>query len=109
MNEGNERVVVLCTVPSAAEGVRVARALVEERLAACVSLVERVRSIYAWEGEVCDENECLLVIKTRAERFELLATRIVELHPYDVPEVIATPIVAGHAPYLQWVDESVGS
>jgi periplasmic divalent cation tolerance protein len=84
----------------------IARAIVEERLAACASILPAVRSIYSWQGKLCDDGEALLVIKTRPERFERLRARIVELHPYEVPEIVALPIVAGHEPYLAWVEGS---
>ena len=83
--------------------------LVKSRLAACVNIIPGVRSIYAWKGEVCDDAEVLLVIKSRADAFEALRARVVDLHPYDVPEVIALPIVAGHQPYLDWLEDSTSA
>ena len=82
----------------------VARILVSEQLCACVNLVGPVRSIYRWQGEVNDEAETLAVIKTTRERFDAMKARLVELHPYEVAEVIAMPVEAGHAPYLAWVE-----
>ena len=79
------------------------RALVEERLAACGHLVEPVRSIYRWQGELHDENEVLVLLKTRAEHLERLKLRILEVHPYEVPEVLAVPIESGYQPYLDWL------
>lgn len=99
--------VVFSTFPDADTAARIARALVEERLAACVNVVPAVRSIYRWEGKVCDEAETLAVIKTTAERYPALAARITELHPYQVPEVIALPLADGHPPYLAWLAEQV--
>ena len=101
--------VVFSTFPSADKAAEVARTLVTECLAACVNLVGPVRSIYRWQGELNDETETLAVIKTTREQFEALKTRLVELHPYEVAEVIALPIEAGHAPYLAWVSDSVTS
>lgn len=103
----SKHVVVYVTAP-VSEGGGLARALVERRLAACVNIVPSVRSIYCWKEEVCDDEEALLVIKTRAARLEALRAAVVELHSYDVPEVIALPLVGGHAPYLSWVDEMTG-
>ena len=95
--------VVLVTAPDAETGARLARSLVEERLAACANLVPGVRSIYRWEGRVQDDAEVLLVLKTRAERVDALAARVSELHPYDVPEVVALAVVGGNRAYLDWV------
>ncbi len=99
--------VVLSTFPDADTAARVARVLVEDRLAACVNVVPTVRSIYRWEGQVCDEAETLAVIKTTAERYAALAAKIAELHPYQVPEVIALPLADGHPPYLAWLAAQV--
>jgi periplasmic divalent cation tolerance protein len=96
-------VVAFSTFPSADKAAEVARTLVSEGLAACVNLVGSVRSIYRWQGEVCDDQETLAIVKTTAERFEAMKTRLVELHPYEVAEVIAVPVEAGHVPYLAWV------
>lgn len=96
-------VVVLVTAPSAEAAADLARAVVGEGLAACVNIVPGLRSIYAWKGEVCDDPEVLLVIKTRRARFADLRERVVALHPYELPEVIALDVADGHAPYLDWV------
>jgi periplasmic divalent cation tolerance protein len=94
---------VFSTCPDEAVAARIARTLVEERLAACVNRVAAVRSTYAWEGAIQDDAEVLLVIKTRPERFEALAERLKGLHPYELPEIVAVPVVAGSAPYLAWL------
>ena len=103
----SERVVALSTVGTAEDAERIARALVERRLAACVNVVPGVVSTYRWRGEVCRDEERLLVVKTRAERLEALREALVGLHPYEVPELVVLPVTAGHAPYLAWLDESV--
>jgi periplasmic divalent cation tolerance protein len=95
--------VVLVTCPTAERAAELARAVVEERLAACGNVVPGLRSIYRWEGKVQDDAEALLVLKTTRERFEALRERVLALHPYEVPEVIALPIEAGSAPYLAWI------
>jgi periplasmic divalent cation tolerance protein len=95
-----------CTCPDTDTAQRIARALVEQRLAACVNIVPGLRSIYRWKGEVQDDAECLLLIKTRESRVEALAESIRRLHPYELPEVIAVPVVAGLAPYLDWIREN---
>jgi periplasmic divalent cation tolerance protein len=104
----SDRIIVLCTVRAPEDAERIARHLVESRLAACVNVVPAVMSIYRWKGKVETDEERLLLIKTRSEQFEALREAIVSLHPYEIPEVIALPIGAGHAPYLTWVDENVG-
>lgn len=102
------RVVALTTVGTAEDAERIARALVERRLAACVNVVPGVLSFYRWKGEVCRDEERLLVVKTRSEALEALRAALVELHPYELPELVALPIEAGHPPYLAWLDDSVG-
>jgi periplasmic divalent cation tolerance protein len=96
-------IVVFSTFPSEDKAADIARTLVSEGLCACVNLVPPVRSIYRWQGEICDERETLAIIKTTRERFDALRDRLVALHPYEVPEVIALPVEAGHPPYLDWV------
>lgn len=96
-------VVVFSTFPSADRAAEVARTLVTERLAACVNILGGVRSIYRWRGDLQEDAETLAVIKTTRQRFDSMKARLVELHPYEVPEVIALPVDAGHAPYLAWV------
>jgi len=102
-----ERVVAFSTVGKAEDAERIARALVERRLAACVNVVAGLVSLYRWKGAVVREEEVLLVIKTRSERLEALREALVALHPYDVPELVALPVEGGHPPYLAWLDESV--
>jgi len=101
-------VVVLSTVGRPEDAERIARALVEQRAAACVSLVPGLVSHYRWKGALEREPETLLVIKTRRDRLEDLRQALLALHPYEVPELLALPVEAGHAPYLAWVDENVG-
>jgi periplasmic divalent cation tolerance protein len=102
-----EAIVVLCTVGAADDAERLARELIERRLAACVNLVPGLVSIYRWKGRVERDEERLLVIKTTAARFEALKAAVLALHPYEVPELIALSITAGHEPYLGWLGESV--
>ncbi len=98
-----EAVVVLVTAPTAERAAEIARAAVDERLAACGNVVPGVRSVYRWEGKVQEDEEVLLLLKTTRDRLEALRERILALHPYDVPEVIALPVEAGSAPYLAWI------
>ncbi len=98
-----DALVVLVTAPSPEEAARIGRALVDERLAACVNMLGGVRSIYRWQGAVHDEGEVLMVVKTVRSRFEALRDRILALHPYDTPEVLALPVEAGSERYLAWL------
>jgi len=102
----SQGLVVLSSVAGAEDAERIAHAIVERGLAACVSVVPGVVSIYRWQGAVERAEERLLVMKTTADRFEALRGAVVELHTYELPEVIALPIQAGHPPYLAWLDES---
>jgi periplasmic divalent cation tolerance protein len=95
--------VAFATAPDEAVALRIARALVDERLAACANLLPGVRSIYRFRGVVEDEREVLLVIKTCADRVEALAERLRALHPYEMPELVVLPTAGGLAPYLDWV------
>jgi periplasmic divalent cation tolerance protein len=99
--------VVLTTIGDADAAARLGRALVDERLAACVNIVGPLRSIYRWQGAVADEAEVLCLIKTTTEAWPRLRARVVELHPYEVPEIIALPLGDGHAPYLDWLRAQV--
>jgi periplasmic divalent cation tolerance protein len=98
-----DALVVLVTVPTHERAAEIARALVAERLAACGNVVPGLRSIYRWEGEIHEDGEALLLLKTTRARFEALRDRVLALHPYDVPEVIALPVEAGSAAYLGWI------
>jgi periplasmic divalent cation tolerance protein len=99
-------IVTLCTVPDRESAERIAHTLVEEHLAACVNLVPGLTSIYRWQGKVEKEAEYLLIIKTGVSRFEVLKQRIKALHPSEMPEIIALPIIHGDAAYLNWITES---
>jgi periplasmic divalent cation tolerance protein len=101
----NESIVVLITCGSEEEAMKIANALVEEHLAACVNLVSPIRSIYRWEGKIWDEKEWLLIIKTQKQRFEELEKKVKFLHSYSVPEIISLPIVEGSSSYLNWLEE----
>jgi len=103
MTAPTDALVVLVTTPTPERAAEIARAVVEERLAACGNVVPGLRSIYRWEGKLQDEGEALLVLKTTRARFEALKERVRALHPYQVPEVIALPVEAGSAPYLAWI------
>jgi periplasmic divalent cation tolerance protein len=102
--QGGEAILVLVTAASAEEAQNIARHVVEEHLAACVNIVVQVRSIFFWQGELSDEQEVLLVVKSRRPLFRRLAARVKALHSYTVPEIIAVPILEGSASYLEWID-----
>jgi periplasmic divalent cation tolerance protein len=93
--------VMYCTAPPL-HSAGLARSLIGKNLAACVNITP-VRSLYRWKGDVCDDEEHLLIIKTRRELVEPVITAIKAEHPYEVPEIIALPVIAGYAPYLDWV------
>jgi periplasmic divalent cation tolerance protein len=103
----SDYLLALCTCPDEASAAHVARALVDERLAACVSRVPGLTSTYRWEGKVEEQAEHLLIIKTTTARLPALRERVVALHPYDVPELIALPFADGLPAYLGWLRESV--
>lgn len=97
--------VALSNAPDLDQARRMARTLVEEGLAACVNLVPGMRSVYRWEGEVHDDPEVLLVIKTTAAAAGAMTRRLLELHPYQVPELVLLPVEGGAEAYLAWVGE----
>jgi uncharacterized protein involved in tolerance to divalent cations/8-oxo-dGTP pyrophosphatase MutT (NUDIX family) len=102
-------IVIYVAAGSAQEAEQVAQALVREKLAACVNRIHSVRSVYRWQGEVEQSDEELLIIKTRKELFSAVEKRVRELHSYSVPEIIALPIIAGSAAYLDWVRDQVAN
>ena len=105
-----DKIVVLVTCGSRREARKIARALVARRLAACVNEIGApVRSLYRWKGKVETAKEFLLVIKTTKRRFAALRDAVHELHSYDVPEIIALPVVEGSRAYLKWIGESVAT
>ena len=98
---------VLSNVPDQEVAATIARALVDERLAACVNILGACRSIYRWRGAVEEAEEVTLLVKTTRRRHAACRQRLKALHPYEVPELVALPIESGHSPYLDWLDESV--
>ena len=102
-----DKVVVLVTAGSAEECGKIARSLVEKRLAACVNILGPIRSVYRWEGKVEDEQEHLMVMKTEQKRFGALRGEVERLHRYETPGVMCLPIAEGSEKYLNWLAESV--
>jgi periplasmic divalent cation tolerance protein len=99
----SDKIVVLSTCGSAGEAAKIARALIQQRLAACVNIVPRVLSIYRWEGAMEDSEEWLLIIKSSQALFERLDEELRKVHSNEVPEIVALPVVAGSASYLAWM------
>lgn len=105
----SNKIVVLCTTSSQESANALAKVLVTEKLAACVNQFPSIKSTYAWEGKLEESTETMMLIKSSSELWDLLRARILELHSYDVPEIIALPIIEGHKPYLDWIGESTRS
>ena len=102
-----DKIVVLSTCASEEEGERLARLLVERKLAACVSLIPRIRSFYWWQGAIESSAECLLLVKTSRGLFDAMQNALGSAHSYEVPEVLALPIVDGSEKYMNWLDENL--
>lgn len=105
----SQPLVVFCTCPDQASAERIATTVVEERLAACVNILPGLTSIYRWQGQAQRDTELLLLLKTQDEVYPLLEVRIRELHPYDVPEIIALPVRMGSSAYLDWIAANTGA
>lgn len=103
-----DEIVVFITTSKEDEATKIARALVEARLAGCVNIIKDIRSIYSWQGKIEDEPEVLMVVKTEKTLFDPLMKKVKELHSYTVPEIIAMPIVEGSEDYLKWLKEVTG-
>ncbi len=98
-------IVIYITTGSISEAKKIGRTLVEEKLVACSNIISPIRSIYSWQGEICDDKEVLMVLKTRKALFKQIVNRVEDLHSYDVPEIIAMPIIEGSTKYLSWINE----
>jgi periplasmic divalent cation tolerance protein len=103
-----DEIVVFITVSSEDEAAKIAKALVENKLAGCVNIIKNIRSIYSWQGKIEDEPEVLMIAKTQKHLFDSLMKRVKELHSYTVPEIIALPIIEGSKDYLKWLKEVTG-
>lgn len=99
---------VWCSIDTNENAQKLALQLVSTQLAACVSIVPEITSVYVWAGQTECSQECLLMIKSSTERFEALSATIMQHHPYDVPEILMQPIAAGHPPYLAWMQQQLG-
>lgn len=101
----SEFVIVLTTLPTKVETADFAKALIDDRLAACVSVHPEIKSFYMWESQIMEESEQQILIKTTANRIEELQSRVLDLHPYKVPELLVIPIIDGSESYLKWIKE----
>ena len=104
-----DAIVIFCTVPDKNEAKKISRAILDRKLAACVSIIDKVDSNFSWNGEICNEHELLLIIKTKKELFDEIQVLINELHSYNVPEIIGLPIVVGSTDYLGWIEHETKS
>ncbi len=102
----NQFILILSTIHSQKAAEKIATTLVREKLAACVNITSKIRSVYPWKGKLCRDDEVLMILKTRKSLYKKLEKRIRSLHPYEVPEIIALPIARGSRDYLKWLDES---
>jgi len=107
MSDATGHGMLMTTVSTRADAVRIADMLIGEKLAACVQMMP-IESFYVWDGESQKAAELLLLVKTRASLFEAAIARIRAVHPYEMPEIVATPFTAGFAPYLAWMDAATG-
>ena len=106
MDFAHKELVVLVTAATMEEATRISRRVVEEKLAACASIVPGITSIFHWEGKISEEREILVLLKTRGDLFNDLAKAVKEIHSYEVPEIIALPIAHGAESYLKWIRDS---
>ena len=105
----SEIIVVFVTVPGLREGSRISMAVLTSRLAACVNVIPGIRSMYQWKGKLVQEKEAMLVMKTTRLRYRKLEQKIKQLHPYELPEVIAIPLICGSSQYIEWVTREVAN
>lgn len=99
--------VVLVSCANSLQAKRIAKSLVATKLVACVNIIPKIESVFFWQGKLDSAKEVLLILKTKREKLSLIKKLIISLHSYQVPEIIAMPIVAGYRPYLKWIDESL--
>lgn len=103
-----KEIVIIITASNEDEARRIAGALLEDRLVACVNIHPKIRSLYWWEGRIQDEDEAMLIIKTKRALFGEIVKKVKEVHSYTVPEIIALPIIEGSEDYLRWIQEVTG-
>ncbi len=100
-------VVIFVTTSSMEEANAIGKKMVEEKLVACANIIPKIRSLYLWKGKFCDESEVLLMMKSRQGLLDRIVRGVEELHSYEVPEVVALPVLGGSEDYLRWVEESL--
>ena len=100
-----DHIVIYITTGSISEAKKIGQSLVEEKLVACSNIISPIHSIYKWQGKMCDDKEAMLMMKTKKKLFKQIVKRVEELHSYDVPEIIAIPIIEGSSKYMSWIDE----
>lgn len=98
---------VLVAVPSEKVALKISRSLISDKLAACVNILPKIRSLYTWKNKLCDDKELLLIIKSRNNLFKKVEANVKKIHPYKVPEIIAFPIESGNRAYLDWLNQSL--
>ena len=103
----NKFIMIITTVNSDSAAKKIAQALIEEKLAACVNIIPSVTSIFRWEGKVSTESELILIAKSKKKLFDEIKDKILSLHPYKLPEIITVPIVDGSKEYLKWVEDEL--
>jgi periplasmic divalent cation tolerance protein len=100
--------IIFITASSKKEAQVIAKALLKNKLVACVNIIDRIESLFWWQGKIDQAKETILVVKSRKEKLEKIIKRVRSLHSYEVPEIIALPLIGGYKPYLDWIDESLG-
>jgi len=100
-------IVILITTKDKLEAEKIAKMLIQNKLAACVNILAGVKSLFRWQGKIDQAKEALLIVKSKKEKFDKIAKLVKSMHSYDLPEIIAIPIVSGFKPYLDWINESV--
>ena len=107
MNGNDKKVIIFITASSREEAENIGKVLVEERLAACCNIVDNISSIFRWKGEICRESEVLMLVKSTSGLFDDIVKKVKGIHSYEVPEIIAIPIIYGSEEYLKWVEEEI--
>ena len=102
----DDYVIILCTTPGKEPAKKIAESLVNKKLAACVSMIEGVTSVYEWEGKICEDTECQMIIKSRNGVFQKIKEEITSMHPFEVPEIVSLNVNDGLDSYLKWISEN---